>query len=143
MAKTGQNYRNHRQWNKLHHFVVYGFLLACFIHSLLYAFHKPEHFVMGMMLTLLTMAVTLVHFNGRIMVLRAQDRAIRAEENLRYFALTGKLYSPNLRLGQIIALRFAPDEELVELARRAEAENLKPDHIKQAIKNWRGDYYRV
>ena len=143
MAKSDQNYSNHRQWNVLHHFVVYGFLAACLVHSLLYAFKQPEHFVIGMMFSLLTVAVTLVHFSARIMVLRAQDRAIRAEENLRHFVLTGKLHSPGLRLGQIIALRFAPDEEMPELARRAEAENLKPDDIKKAIKNWKGDYHRA
>jgi hypothetical protein len=143
MVKTGQNYGNHRQWNTFHHFVVYGFLVVCLAHSLTYAFSEHGNFMLGMMFTLFTVTVTLVHFNARIMVLRAQDRAIRAEENLRYFALTGKRYSPNLRLGQVIALRFAPDEELVALAKRAEDENLKPDQIKQAIKNWKGDYYRV
>lgn len=143
MAKSGQNYSNHRQWNKFHHFVVYGFLVACFVHALIYTFDQPQNFVVGMMITLGVVATTLVHFNARIMVLRAQDRAIRAEENLRYFSLTGKLYSPNLRLGQVIALRFAPDDELAELAKRAETENLKPDEIKKAIKNWKGDYYRV
>jgi hypothetical protein len=43
--------------------------------------------------------------------LRAQDRAIRAEENLRHFILTGKPFDSRLRMSQIIALRFAPDDE--------------------------------
>ena len=44
---------------------------------------------------------------------------------------------------QIIALRFASDEEFVELVERAIQENLSSAEIKKAIKNWKGDYYRV
>jgi hypothetical protein len=60
-----------------------------------------------------------VFWYTRVFALRAQDRAIRAEENLRYFVLTGKLLPSNLRMGQIIALRFAPNEELIALVDRA------------------------
>ena len=75
--------------------------------------------------------------------LKAQDRAIRAEENLRHFVLTGKLLDPRIEIRQVIALRFAPDEEFVALAGRAAEESLTPDAIKQAVKNWRADEYRV
>lgn len=79
----------------------------------------------------------------RIFSLRAQDRAIRAEENLRYYAMTGKLLDSKLSLSQIIALRFAPNNELVHLALKAVEENLSAKQIKEAIKNWKGDYHRV
>jgi hypothetical protein len=75
--------------------------------------------------------------------LKAQDRAIRAEENFRHFLLTGKPFDVGLRLGQIIALRFAADEEMPSLAQRALQEKLPPTQIKAAIRNWRADYYRV
>ena len=55
----------------------------------------------------------------RTFPLKAQDRAIRAEENLRHFAMTGKLFDPRLTMNQIIALRFAPDKEFIDLARKA------------------------
>jgi hypothetical protein len=79
----------------------------------------------------------------RVFALKAQDRAIRAEENLRHFALTGKLLDGRLHIRQIIGLRFASDDEFVELARRAAAEGLSGDNIKKAVKSWRPDYYRV
>ena len=65
----------------------------------------------------------------RMFALKAQDRAIRAEENLRHFALTGKLLPASLRIGQIIALRFAADEEFVGLAVKAASENLSSKEI--------------
>jgi hypothetical protein len=73
----------------------------------------------------------------------AQDRAIRAEEQLRHFVLTGKLLDPRLTIRQIIGLRFAPDDEFVGLVRRAAEQGLSEDAIKREVKNWRGDTYRV
>jgi|ERR1035437_5842686 hypothetical protein len=83
------------------------------------------------------------YFLFRSFSLKAQDRAIRAEENLRHFVLTGKLLDKSLQIKQIIALRFAPDEEFLALAERAVKENLGNDDIKKAIKNWKADNYRV
>ena len=70
-------------------------------------------------------------FFCRVFALKAQDRAIRAEENLRYFVLTGQLLDPRLGIRQIIALRFAPDDEFVGLAKRAASEQLTEDAIKR------------
>jgi purine nucleoside permease len=75
--------------------------------------------------------------------LKAQDRAIRAEENFRHYMLTNKLMDGRLNLSQVIALRFASDEEFPALAQKAAAEKLPAKEIKKQIKNWRGDYYRV
>ena len=75
--------------------------------------------------------------------LKAQDRAIRAEEKLRHFVLTGKLLPASLRIGQIVALRFAADEEFAALAVKAVAENLTSKQIKESINNWKADTYRV
>ena len=75
--------------------------------------------------------------------LRARDRAIRAEENLRYYVMTGKLLPQALTVPQIVALRFASDEEFPALVDRAVKEQLRSKEIKSAIKNWRADHYRV
>jgi len=83
------------------------------------------------------------YFLFRSFALKAQDRAIRAEENLRHFVLTGKMLDKNLTILQIIALRFAPEEEFATLTERAVKENLTNDQIKQAIKNWKADNHRA
>lgn len=82
-------------------------------------------------------------FHARIFPLRAQDRAIRAEESLRHFILTGKPLDSRLTMQQIIALRFASDDEFARLAKRAVDEALNNDEIKSEIKNWRPDYCRA
>jgi hypothetical protein len=57
--------------------------------------------------------------------------------------LTGKLLDPRLTIRQIIGLRFASDDEFVALAQAAADKNLAADAIKQAVKKWRSDTYRV
>ena len=79
----------------------------------------------------------------RTFALKAQDRAIRVEENLRHFVMTGKLLDSRLNTLQIVALRFASDEEFLELARKSAEQSTAPKEIKQAIRNWRADHYRV
>ncbi|HPG12477.1 MAG TPA: DUF6526 family protein, partial [Chitinophagaceae bacterium] len=80
---------------------------------------------------------------ARAFALRAQDRAIRAEENFRHYILTGNPLPKEIRMGQVIALRFASDEEFPELTKRAVEEKLSQKEIKQAVKNWRTDYNRA
>jgi uncharacterized protein YeeX (DUF496 family) len=68
------------------------------------------------------------------------------EMGLRYFYLTGKSFSEkekDLRTNQIIALRFAGDDELLSLMDQAISKNLSNKEIKMSIKNWKGDYSRV
>ena len=80
---------------------------------------------------------------GRTFALRVQDRAIRGEENLRHYVLTGKLLDPRLDPKQIAALRFAADAEFVELARKSAEQGTAPKEIKQAIRQWRADHHRA
>ena len=83
---------------------------------------------------------------ARMYALTLQNRIIINEMRNRYFHLTGKTFDEKereLKLGQIIGLRFASDAELLALMDRAIAEKLTSKEIKQQIKNWRGDYIRV
>jgi hypothetical protein len=83
---------------------------------------------------------------ARMYALKLQNRIILNEMRNRYFHLAGKTFDEKekeLKLGQIIGLRFASDEELLGLIDRAIADKLTSKEIKQQIKNWRGDYIRV
>jgi hypothetical protein len=74
------------------------------------------------------------------------DRIIRLEEKLRFHALLPPdllARSHSLSIQQIIALRFAADEELPGLVRRTLDENLSQRQVKQAINSWQPDYLRV
>ncbi len=79
----------------------------------------------------------------RTLALKAQDRAIRAEEKLQYFILTGKAMPDKITTRQIIGLSFASDYEFVALVDRVLNENLSEKEIKKAINNWKPDTYRV
>jgi hypothetical protein len=85
----------------------------------------------------------LLSWFARGFALKAQDRAIRAEENFRYYLATGKVFPTEIKMGQIIALRFAGDDEFVALTEKAIAENLSNKEIKSLIKNWKADNYRA
>ena len=84
---------------------------------------------------------------ARLQALKAQDRVIRLEEKLRYQQILPQDLiekASGLRVGQILALRFASDVELPELLQRTLNGEFKDNkEIKSAIKNWRGDYLRV
>lgn len=139
-----QNYKNHRRFVPTFHFVTSPILLTVLIGAIVNLVNASSATIYSASLILvLTLAVISVSFHSRIFALKAQNRAIRAEENFRHYILTGKPLDPRLRMGQIIALRFASDAEFPALAQRAVAEDLSNDTIKRSIKDWRADYNRV
>ena len=141
-----QNYANHRRVVPLFHGVLFGLLVLTLIGSavnLYQSWGDHERIYSASLILVLDVCGILLFFFCRVFPLKAQDRAIRAEENLRHFAMTGKLLDPSLTLRQVIALRFASDAEFVALAQRAAAERLEPDAIKQAVKVWRPDLHRA
>ena len=144
MTKVKQNYSNHRHWVPLYHLLTFAAMVALLIGSILYLLmNRDGSLLLPFLFFLMVLTLISVSFHCRSFALTAQDRAIRAEESLRYFILTGKWLNQNLSLFQVIALRFASDEEFVSLAERAIEQNLKPDEIKRLIKNWRPDYHRA
>ena len=119
-------------------------MAALLIGSILYLLtNEDKSYLFPSLFILMALTIISVSFHCRSFALKAQDRAIRAEENLRYFMLTGERLNQGLSLYQIIALRFASDEEFVSLTEKAIEQNLKPDEIKRLIKNWRPDYHRA
>jgi len=139
-----QQRSNHLRYIPLWHFITSLAILALLIGSIINLFHSAkENLYSASLLVLVAVIFLSIFWYARWFALRAQDRAIRAEENLRHFALTGKLLDKRLRLGQIIALRFASDEEFVALAQKAAEENIHGAAIKKIIKEWRADHHRV
>ena len=139
-----QNFKNHAQMVVGYHYVAGPAILALMGGSVNYALKaSPENKYLAALLVLVSIVLFLLYAFTRIFALKAQDRAIRAEENLRHFVLTGKLLPSSLNVGQIVALRFAPDTEFPSLVEKTVAENLSGKAIKQSIQNWKADYYRV
>jgi FlaA1/EpsC-like NDP-sugar epimerase len=139
-----QNYKNHRRFAPSFHFVSIPVSVAVLIGAVVNLMNATSTTIYSASLILvLTLLVISAFFHARIFALKAQNRAIRAEENLRHFILTGKPLDTHLSMGQIVALRFASDAEFPGLARKAIAESLSNSAIKQAIQNWRADYNRV
>jgi L-cystine uptake protein TcyP (sodium:dicarboxylate symporter family) len=141
-----QNYSNHRQYVPIFHYVLLPVLFLTIIGSivnLVESWGDHTRLYSASLIVVLSVCGLFTAFFARVFSLKAQDRAIRAEENLRHFAMTGKLLDARLTVRQVVALRFASDGEFVALAQRAAAENLTQDAIKRAIKTWRPDTYRV
>ena len=143
---TEQNFKNHGRMVPLFHYVAFSaalFPFVFFIIQFVKAIGNESGRLHAAALLSLSTAVILALWFARVFSLKAQDRGIRAEENFRHFIATGKPLNNKLSIGQVIALRFASDDEFAELANRAANENLSAKEIKMAVKNWRGDYHRV
>ena len=141
-----QNFKNHGKYVPLYHFILPLMILALIVGSVINLFdclHKSDALYSASLICLIGPILLLIWFLTRVFALKAQDRAIRAEENLRHLAIAGSLLDPRLTMYQIVALRFASNAEFVVLAHRAAEENMKPADIKKAIQHWRADHDRV
>ena len=142
---TTQNFANHTRWHPVFHFFVFPVMLINFIWAIVDFVKAPGKnsgwwIVVSLALALLTLLV-------RTNSLKVQDRVIRLEEKLRQQQLLSPALAQQcgtLPIGQVVALRFAVDDELEELVGAVVSGKLAtPKDIKQAIKNWRADTHRV
>lgn len=144
MADT-QTFRNHTRWFPLFHFVITPLLAVLIIWAV--ACLVMEFQWWRLQILLIAISVGLVGLAARMQALKVQDRLIRLEETLRYSRLLDPELvekTKGLRLSQMIALRFAPDDELPDLVRRTiSGEFATSKDIKLAIRNWQGDHCRV
>ena len=141
-----QNYANHRRFIPTYHIVLFGVIVLTLIGSFVNLYRSlgdHQRIYSASLIVAIMICLLLLFYFCRVFPLKAQDRAIRAEENFRHYVFTGKLLDPKLTIRQIIGLRFASDREFVALAQKAAAESLSEDAIKKAIQNWRADTYRV
>lgn len=141
-----QSYSNHARPNML----FFGLFLALLVANLGGSFVYfnialeagnslyPSTIMLSINVGILIMFAFLRHFT-----LRLEERIIRSEENFRHFMLTGKPLDSRIRMKQAVALRYAPDSELVELAKDAAENQSSQESIKKSIGRWRGDYHKL
>ena len=142
--KTEQNFSNHTRLDPAYHFVLFALLLLAVGLAVDMVVHQVS--VASLWALVVSVAVLLAVFKLRLYPLKAQDRIIRLEERLRMEAVLPESQRHeiwDLTEAQLIALRFAPDSELPALVTAAITKKLGPKEIKQSIKNWRPDYFRV
>ncbi len=143
--QTTQNFANHTRWHPPFHFFVLPVMLINFVWWVV-EFVKAPGITSGWLIVVSLVLLMLTLF-VRTNSLKVQDRIIRLEEKLRYQRLLSPALAQQsgaLTAAQIVALRFAGDEELEALVGQVVAGKLaKPKDIKQAIKNWRADTFRV
>lgn len=141
-----QSAKNHTRFQPLQHFVWLPLSAILLVSTVIYIISSAVKGTFSVAMLILLGAVLLAIIPGmlaRIYALTLQDRLIRTEEQLRYYMLTNKRIDDRVTTQQLIALRFASDEEFVGLVERAIAENLSQADIKEAIQTWRADHHRV
>jgi hypothetical protein len=145
MAEKTQDYKSHRQFVPLFHFVAFPILVVN-VGVEAVRFYRYQSSYSGWVL-ILAIGLLLFATTVRTMVVKAQDRIIRLEERLRLASLMApEQYAKiqDLTPRQLVALRFASDEEAPDLAQRTLTGEFKsPEEIKKAVKNWRADVHRV
>jgi hypothetical protein len=139
---SNQSAESHSRYIPGFHILTYLVILSALFIAIILLVHRGVRHETVFYL-LIAIATVLLAFYVRHFAVRNQDRIIRTEENFRSYRLTGKTLDPRLRKSQLIALRFAGDEELIALSQKAADENLSASQIKAAIQNWRTDHHRV
>jgi hypothetical protein len=140
-----QSFRSHAKWVPPFHFFVLPVLL---INIGFQIYWCVKAFSVSGVVSLLVAAALFVGLGtARGMVLKVQDRLIRLEERLRFErVLPADLHARigEFTINQLVALRFASNAELPELARKVLDEKIVDRKaIKQLIKTWRPDFARA
>jgi len=145
MAEQVQSYKKHARWLPGYHFFVMPVLLANLLNSIRHVWLWPTRGMVFQMIVAL--ALLLLGFLARVMALTVQDRVIRLEMRLR---LRG-LLPPDMQSRinelthrQLVALRFASDEEMPQLCRDVlEGKLATSKEIKERVKSWQSDWLRA
>jgi hypothetical protein len=145
MSKSApQNLKNHTRFDPAYHVVLLLVLLANMVFAVVHVIHHPS--IGSAWFIVLSITAFVALFRLRQYPLKVQDRIIRLEERLRLQSLAPTEWHTQIcRLSedQLIGLRFASDDEVVELAKQALELNLTRKQIKERIKDWRSDEWRV
>ena len=140
-----QSYQKHARWLPGFHFFAVPVLLVNVLNSIRHLYQEPtQHMAWEL---LVAMALLTVAFLARTQALAAQDRVIRLEMRLRLRGILPPDLHGNintLTTGQVVALRFAGDNELTDIVRDIAAGKLTSQkEIKMRVKDWQADWQRV
>lgn len=142
--KVPQTYANHTKWVPMFHYVTMPLVL---INLVLSIYQVTQTFTLESINVLgVAVAIFVIALFSRLNALKAQDRVIRLEERLRMQTLFPDDLKPRINditTAQIVALRFASDNELPELTRKVLDNNADQKTIKESVNTWRPDYQRV
>ena len=148
MSKSSeQSFKSHGRLDPPYHFVLLFILLANLVFAVIHTIrHWQSAYFSGPWIIVLSLAAFIAVIKMRSYPLKVQDRVIRLEERIRLQALAPQAWHAQIfRLteDQLIGLRFAADDEVVELAKQALEHNLTRKQIKERIKSWRPDHWRI
>jgi hypothetical protein len=140
-----QNLENHAKFVPGYHIVAFGILVINLFWCIYSAIHSFS--AQSAVSLLLAVVFLLLFFYARIFALTVQDRVIRLEMQLRLQQILPvdlRPRIPEFEVAQLIALRFASDQELPELARKVLDEKIQDRKtIKKLVKNWQPDLLRA
>ena len=143
MSET-QSLKNHARLDPAYHILLFVTFLLNLVYAGFHLYRQPSLSSGWYLVLSLVVVVPLIKL--RTYPLKVQDRVIRLEEQLRLQALAPDEWQSNLQRlteDQLIALRFAADDEVVGLAKQAQEQNLDRKQIKERIRSWRADDWRV
>jgi len=140
-----QSFKNHARFVPAFHFFVAPVFILNIVWSVV---RVVRSFSFGTIVSLLVaIALFLLAFTARIFALTVQDRVIRLEMRLRMQQMLPADLTPRIpefTVSQLVALRFASDAELPDLARKVLQENLtERKAIKTLVQNWQPDHLRA
>jgi hypothetical protein len=144
MSNDAQSLKNHARFDPAFHFLLVFTLFANLAYAIAHVIRHPG--IGSGWFVVLSVVAFVALLRMRQYPLKVQDRVIRLEERLRLQSLAPAEWRAQIcRLseGQLIALRFAGDDEVVELAKQALEQNLTRKQIKERVKNWRADNWRL
>ena len=142
-----QSYQNHRKFVPGFHFVTFGILVLNLLWTIWRLIQGAGPLPDRIWAVVMAIGLLLLSWYTRTFPLRVQDRLIRLEERLRLAQvlppdLAARI--PELSAGQLLALRFASDEEVPELTRTVLDEKIRSrEEIKKRIRHWRPDHLRA
>jgi len=140
-----QNYANHRRYFTLYHYLALPILIANLVITIVHAVRFPSAW--SIWFVIVSFGVVAAVVASRASTLIVQSRLIALEMRLRLAAtlppeLRGRI--SELRLKQLVGLRFAGDAELPALFERClSGELTTADAVKREVRDWRPDFLRA